>query len=167
MKVLELDKKIGIDSFQILDQIAREKVGNTVIGVSGNQGSPGKLRMHLTNVSQEAAALQLLKDMKDPSVSVNGLQISVSLGQTVAENPNDPLTPSTQLLNDSYTVVADPSAVKTIKVSLVCDQTTKAVELVIFEKTDGEYGNVPAGKRLLGHLKEYSLAANGVALVEV
>lgn len=70
------------------------------------------------------------------------------------------------IVNDDYSVTADPSDKKFIKMSLVRDDTSTDLEIIAFEKTTGDYGSIPSGKTLIGDLKEFSVVASGTVLVE-
>jgi len=69
------------------------------------------------------------------------------------------------IVDDIYTVTADGTDKKYIKISIARDDTTKALEIFAFEKTTDEYGNLPAGKTLEKDLKEFSVIAAGTVLV--
>jgi len=81
-----------------------------------------------------------------------GLQVDVTAGTLLTDN-------------DTYT--ADPTYVKYVLVTLVVDDTTKALEMVSYEKTTGEYGAVPGGKTHAANLKEYSIGVSGTTMTEI
>ena len=70
------------------------------------------------------------------------------------------------VVDDDYTVTADPAEKKYIKISVARDNTTEDIEILAFEKTTGNYGNTPSGKTFLFDLKEFSVVAAGTVLVE-
>ncbi len=70
------------------------------------------------------------------------------------------------IVNDDYTVTADPDDKKWIKMSVVRDDTSTDLEIVAFEKVLGDYDDTPSGKTLIKDLKEFSVVAAGTVLVE-
>jgi hypothetical protein len=70
------------------------------------------------------------------------------------------------IVDDDYTVTADGSDKKYIKMAIARDDTSGDLEIIAFEKTTGEYGSTPSGKTLSKWLKEFSVVASGTALVE-
>jgi len=72
----------------------------------------------------------------------------------------------TEIVDDDYTVTADPSDKKWIKMVILRDDTSTDIEIYAFEKTTGEYGSVPSGKTHEKDLKEFSVVASGTVLVE-
>jgi len=70
------------------------------------------------------------------------------------------------IVDDDYTVAADSTDKKFIRITLVRDNTSGLLEILAFEKTTDEYGNMPAGKSLEIHMKEFSVVASGTVLVE-
>ena len=71
------------------------------------------------------------------------------------------------IVADQTTVVADPSLVKTVKVTIVFNITSDAFSIVVFEKTDGIYLDLPADERLSFNFGEWTVAAAGTVLVPV
>ena len=70
------------------------------------------------------------------------------------------------IVNDDYVVTADPTDKKFIKICILRDNLSTDLEIYAFEKTTGEYGNIPSGKSLEKDLKEFSVVAAGTVLVE-
>jgi len=70
------------------------------------------------------------------------------------------------IVNDDYAVTADPDDKKFIKMVVVRDDTSGLLEILAFEKTLGDYADIPAGKSHEKDLKEFSVVALGTALVE-
>jgi len=68
--------------------------------------------------------------------------------------------------DDDYSVTADPDDKKFIKMAILRDDTSGDLEIYAFEKTTGDYGDVPSGKTHEKYLKEFSVVAAGTALVE-
>jgi hypothetical protein len=114
--------------------------------------SPAIVRVGIKGGVSESVAETKLNNIADPVVTVSGLEVGVVVGT---------------LLDDSETFVADPDDDKYILVTLVVDDTSKDVELVSYEKTTGDYGDVPTGKTHAVYLKEYLLEAAGSSLEEV
>ena len=70
------------------------------------------------------------------------------------------------IVNDDYAVTAHATLKKFIKTSLARDDTSGLLEILAFEKTTGDYDDTPAGKTLIYDLKEFSVVALGLVLVE-
>jgi len=87
-----------------------------------------------------------------PTCTDDGLDITTNVGSAI--------------VNDIYAVIADPDDKKYIKMSVLRDDISTDLEIHAFEKTTGEYGSTPAGKTLVGDLKEFSVVAAGIVLVE-
>lgn len=147
---------------QVKPEIVHEKLknllGNKLLGVSSHSGGGNLLPeiiFHLDDsvTAQEKSDSQdLLNAIVKPSLSVNGLQCDVSMGL---------------LLSDTYTPSADANDIKYVKFGLQIDNTSGDYELVVFEKTDGEYADIDSGKTYCCDLKEYYIEANGSELLEV
>lgn len=71
------------------------------------------------------------------------------------------------IINDVTNVVADPSDTKTVQISIVRVDATSALEILAREKTTENYADIPAGKTLEQHIKEFQVAAAGTVLTEV
>jgi len=70
------------------------------------------------------------------------------------------------IVNDDYTVTADPDDKKWIKMAIGRDDGTSDLEILAFEKVLGDYADTPSGKTLEKWLKEFSVVAAGTVLVE-
>lgn len=90
--------------------------------------------------------------MADPTCSDTGLQADVTVGT---------------LLDTNDTFSAHATEVKTVLVTVGMDDTTKALEIISYEKTTGEYGSIPGGKTHGYNLKEYTIAALASTMTEV
>jgi hypothetical protein len=88
------------------------------------------------------------------TTSATGLQITVDV-------------PLLGIDSDVTNVTADPSDTKYVRVCVVYNETTEVFEVVVHEKTTGEYADLLAGELLVKQLKEYSVVAAGTDLVEV
>lgn len=71
------------------------------------------------------------------------------------------------IVNDITNIVADPAETKFVKVSVIRDNGTEALEILVEEKTTGVYAGVPVGKTLEKIINEFSVVAAGTDLVEV
>ena len=134
---------------QALDLKARKDYGAECVGVSWDDDSA---TVHLNDDQDTANAGALLDAVAAETIQINGLQITVTLGT---------------LLNDQVTLIADPSDVKTVLISICMDDATGGLVLVSQEKTTGTYGGYPAAHSLARDLNQYTIAAAGSALVEV
>lgn len=70
-----------------------------------------------------------------------------------------------------HTVVADASDMTSIQVLMMYEADPDSGDdkffIRVFEKTTGEYGDIPAGEVVFDNLGDYTLAANGTDLVKV
>jgi hypothetical protein len=71
------------------------------------------------------------------------------------------------IVNDLTNIVADPAETKFVRVSVIRDDGTGALEVLVEEKTTGVYAGVPVGKTLEQIINEFSVVAAGTDLVEV
>lgn len=107
-----------------------------------------------------------------PSTAVRDLvieSIGINVPTCVGNVPGDlkiRTNVGSAIENDDYVVTADPSDKKYIKISIARDDGTNLLEILAFEKTTGEYGGTPAGKTIEKDLKEFSVVAAGIVLVE-
>jgi hypothetical protein len=138
----------------ILDCIGKVKYTTEFLGISSNFGaSSNELAMHLDDAADDTIAVATLAAAALPTCSDSGLDITVNAG--------------TWLVSDVTSVTADASDEKTLKATIAIDDTSGDIEVIVYEKTVGEYGSVPAGKVHCEDLKEYTLAALGSSLTEV
>lgn len=86
-------------------------------------------------------------------VSTAGLVITVNVGPLIVD--------------DETTIVADPSLVKTVKVTLILNLTSATFSVQVFEKTDGLYDDSADDERLAANFGEWTVAAAGTTLVPV
>jgi len=71
-------------------------------------------------------------------------------------------------ITDETTVTADPSLTKHVLISLVYDEPGDVFEIMAFEKTSGEYADLPAGHYLVQQdVSEWYVVAGGDTLIEV
>ena len=91
------------------------------------------------------------------TISTSGLAITVT---------HDPL-----IVSFVHTVVADASNTTSIQVFMMYeadpDEGDQKFFIRAFEKTTGEYADIPAGETIFENLGNYTLVANGTDLVEV
>lgn len=157
---MEVKKNSVMDEtvYSIVSILGESKFGGDMLGVGGHAGNSYAkpvLRMLLSNDVDQAGndwAKDLLKKIDSPFMEVIGLQIDLSVGTLLAE---------------SHTVIPDTNDEKSIKVSIIVDESTSTLEMLIREKVIGDYADIPAGKILAQDLKEYSCAANGTSLGEL
>jgi len=154
MQDVVLVKDVGhVSIVEILNCLGTKEYASEFLGVSSGYGpSSNQLAMHLDDAADDTDAVAALAAAALPTCSSSLLDITVNVG--------------TWIVSDVTSIVADPTEIKTVKASVLIDDTTGALEVHAFEKTTGEYGAVPAGKTLCTDLKEYTLAAAGSALVE-
>lgn len=91
------------------------------------------------------------------SIVASGLDITVT---------HDPL-----ISGFSHTVVADPSVTTHVQVLMMYepepDEGDDKFFIGVFEKTTGEFADIPAGQVVCDNLGDYTLTANGTDLVKV
>lgn len=126
---------------------------------------------HYYRVIQTDKIDEAIADPAFPDTSVRDFvieQIENTLPTCIGNIPSD-LTIRTNvgsaIVNDDYTVTANPTDKKFIKMSLVRDNSTGLLEILAFEKTTGNYGSMPSSKTLEFELKEFSVSAAGFVLV--
>lgn len=125
---------------------------------------------HYYRVIQTDKIDESVKDPAFPSTSTRDFVIEDIFNATVTCVKNVPAdlkirtNLGSAIVNDDYTVVADPDDEKFIKMSLVRDDTSTDLEILAFEKTTGEYASIPAGKTLELDLKEFLVVAAGTSL---
>lgn len=148
-------KDIGSFSAPIsLSESLRVIYGAQFNGVGTGLGPDNNFaQVSLLDGSDPTIATNKLTAIQKPTCAPTGLDITVNLG--------------TLIVNDVTSILADPVSVKYVKVSLVSDNATGNIEVVVFEKTILEYGDVPAGKTLCCNLKEFSVPALGTSLTEI
>jgi len=88
-----------------------------------------------------------------PTATASALQITTNVG--------------TAIVDDIHDVTADSTHTTYVLMAVVRVDATDALEVIAFEKTDGEYGSSPAGRTLEQDIKEFYVVANGTDLVEV
>jgi hypothetical protein len=138
----------------ILSCIGSIKYGAEYKGASTHFGSSSdQLAMHLSDGQVDTDAVAALAAAALPACSHNLLDITVDAG--------------TWVVADVTSIVADPAEITTVKATIAVDDISGDPEVVIYEKTTGVYGNVPAGKTHCSDLKEYTLAAAGTSLTEI
>lgn len=86
-------------------------------------------------------------------VSTSGLIITVDVAQLIVA--------------DDTTAVADPSLVKTVKVTIVFNITSDSFSIIVFERTNGLYSDLTSDERLAFIFGEFTVAAAGTVLVPV
>jgi len=87
-----------------------------------------------------------------PTATASGLVITANVGSAV--------------VNDQTTITADPTDIKTVQVSVVRNDTTSLLEIVVRSKLTGEYSDF-SGVTLVEHIKEFQVVANGTVLTEI
>ena len=111
------------------------------------------IHVMLASGQSETFASDKIDDIAYPTCEDTGLQVDVVVGS---------------LLTDTDTYTADPAEIKYILVTLVVDDTTKALEMVSYEKIlPANYGATPGGKTHAVNLKEYTIAAAGSTMTEI
>ena len=125
---------------------------------------------HYYRVIQTDKIDETVKDPAFPSTSTRDFVIEDIFPATITCVKNIPsdlkirTNLGSAIVNDDYTVTADPSDKKFIRISLARDDGSTDLEVIAFEKTTGEYGAMPAGKTLEFHIKEFSVVAAGTEL---
>ena len=155
MQNIVLVKSAGKDSaLNILDKVGAVKYPGKYHGSSSGFGaSSNQLAMHIDDGETNTNADTALAAIEIPTCAHSSLDITVNVG--------------TYVVTDVTSIVADGSDTKFVKVTVAVDDTTGDPEVVVYEKTTGAYGNVPAGKTHATDLKEYSVPASGSTLTEI
>ena len=137
----------GLD-FSLFKACLTNKIADAPIAYAEN----GLLKIYDAGYSdvQMISLEDMLDKWENPVVNITGLDVEVVLGA---------------LKTDTASIVADTD--KTVKLSLGWDTIAGDFELLVYEKTDGDYGNAPANVEHLGDLKEYSVGNGGSVLVEL
>jgi len=68
---------------------------------------------------------------------------------------------------DTFAIVADPNEIKFVRVILIYNSASDTFLFQAYEKTSQEFAGLGADEFLMVVLKQWSLAVNGAALVEV
>lgn len=146
-------KKDSMNSSAYLALKALLEVNYTISKVVSVDFTETDLRIGLDDGEDDSFAITKIDAIESVTCDdTGGLQVDVTAGILLTDN-------------DTYT--ADPTYIKYVLVTLVVDDTTKALEMVSYEKTTGEYGAVPGGKTHAGNLKEYSIAISGTTMTEI
>jgi len=159
-----LVKEIGTDfgpnrviadtALKILSRRAKFLYPTEFDGASAHFGSNSdQIVIHLTGSPSLTDADQALADIEKPTCTFSLLDITVNVGALV--------------VNDVTSIDDDPLDEKFIKVVVVIDDVSGAIQIYVLEKTTEQYPSLPAGKTFCANLKEYSLAAAGTTLVEI
>lgn len=152
------NKMLGKAGGEALDKRARHLYGVNCFGVSWHNGNQAaniapECKVHLADGQDTANAEALLEAIEKPTCVAASLAITTDLG--------------TLIVGDVTNITADPTDTKFVKVALVKDDASGAIEVAVFEKTTGDYGDVPVGKTHVADLKEFSVPAAGSALTEI
>lgn len=152
---VSISKDVGlISAIGVLHYCSKHLYPSNEDGASGNhKGILHNTVIHLTGSPNTSDAVDLLNDIQKPTCTSSLLKITVNCGNFV--------------VNDQTDIVADPTNTKYVKVTLVLNDSSGAVEVYIFEKTVGSYGSLPAGKTHICNLKEFSVLASGTSLTLV
>jgi len=140
---------VGTNTLNVMGKI---KYGSDFGGITSTPSMP-EIIAHMVSSINETAMGDLIDNSSTPICTVSGLDITTNFGS--------------HIVNDIDTIVADPTDTLFAKVSLLIDDTTGDPEVYIFIKTDGLYGNIPAGKIWAADLKEFSVPAAGTILIEI
>lgn len=154
MQDVTTTKNAGAETISaILDARSKFLYGAEHIGTSTRYGSNSdKIAFHLDDAASTTNADTLLTAIALPTCTSSLLAITANVG--------------TFIVSDVTNVTAHSTLVKTIKITVGIDDTTGVLEIIAYEKTDGEYAAVPLGKSHVADLKEYTLAAAGTEVVE-
>jgi len=155
MQSVTLVKSAGsVTIVNILKCICTVKYGVDFLGSSSGFGAgSNELAIHIDDGASDVDAVAALAAAALPTCSKNLLDITVDAG--------------TWIVADVTSITADAVDEKFVKVTIAVDDITGDPEVVVYEKTTGAYGDIPAGKTECGMLKEYSLPALGTDLTEI
>jgi len=144
-----------------------DNTSGSTTGVSFDSGNsdpsigqvrPGRAAIHLVKDDpslNDADAISLLAALEKPTCVIDGtdaLQINTDIG--------------TELVGDTHIVAPDGAFEKRVKMVIVINDSSGALEIFAKEKTDGNFSAIPAGKTEVAELKEFSVPVSGTALTQ-
>jgi hypothetical protein len=132
-----------------------------------NESLPIKYPVDFISTTQHSTELDVEMEDNTHDAAVGTLMDAYAAITCTSSALAITLNMGTVIVNDITNVTADPTNKKFILIAILLDDTTGDAEAAAFEKTTGEYGDVPAGKTLGTNVKEYCVEANGTTLVEV
>jgi hypothetical protein len=88
-----------------------------------------------------------------PTATASGLNITTNVGSAIVD--------------DMTAIIADPTDIKYVQVSVIRDDSDASLSILVEEKVLGNYSGVPDDFTLESIINEFSLAAAGTDLVEV
>lgn len=150
--VCEIKSVGSISAVKVMSLIGFAKYTSEFVGITSGLGPSQSLCVDLAIGASPADAITILSKSELPTVVAALLDITVNFGL--------------YLVNDVTSIAADPSLLKTVKVTVGVHQTTGAVSVVVFEKTDGSYGDPPASTDVVD-FKEYTVPATGTVLTQI
>ncbi len=123
----------------------------------------GLVAAHTQALITQKHTEELLKKLVLPANYASDLDVSSTASGLVVTT-----TIAELQINDETTVTADPSETKYVLISLVYDEPQDLFEIMAFEKTTGEYADLPADHYLVQqNISEWYVVAGGDTLVEV
>jgi len=143
-------------ALKVMDAKSKYHYGVLHEGSSSGFGSNNdSLAIHLRAGADPGTAEAILGAIEKPTVEFSLLKITTNVGDYV--------------VNDIYDVTSDGSEKKFVLISVLMDDTSGALEIVAFERLESTelYGDVPAGKTLVSHLKEFSVEIDSTILSQV
>jgi len=155
MKTISLVKNAGYSqSISAIHEKSTFHYGTDFNGAATGVGlSSDEIHIFIEDAASQTDADAILSAVALPTCTDSGLDITSNFG--------------TWIVNDVDSITADPTDTKFIKITIAIDDTTGDLEVIVFEKLNGVYGDMPAGKTFVCDLKEYSLVANGSTLTEL
>lgn len=175
----KIKKDLGVAGFAALNKRSQflypalvmdddgEYMSGEISGASfdpGNQDeskgllNPAVATIHLINEGSPSVtnADNLLAALEKPVIAPDGgtpMQINTDVG--------------TEVIADTYLVVASGSEKKWVKMVLGMDDGSGVLEIFALERLDLQvYGSLPGGKTFVADLKEFSTPVSGTALTE-
>jgi len=147
-------KEAGVHTaLRVIHRKAVQEYGANAKGASMRIGPErDQLAIHLADGQSSTVADAILSAIALPTCVSSGLVITTNVG--------------TYVVGDEITVTADATDTKYVLVTILIDDTSGDPEIYAYEKTTGQYGQVPAGKTQCTRLKEYSIPALGTVLTE-
>jgi len=146
--MINIDKtKVIGASLPILNNSLLIKYGDDFLSTTQTSTT---LRATMDTNTNETAVGTLLDAYAAVTCDASALAITLTLGDVI--------------VSDVTNITADPTDKKFVLIVIALDDTTGDLEVHAFEKTTGEYGDLPADKTLAAQIKEYCVAAAGTTL---
>jgi len=157
MQEIAVSKYITQSTFDLINSVLNSRYGGQCYGVVNSWNHPinteGTVTAQLTDDAPAAFATTFLNGLDNPSCDASGLDITTNFG--------------TFIVDDVHSVVVDPALETRVKVTLAVEKGTWNLDVLVFEKTDGDYDDVPSTHETIAELKEFSLPAAGSELTEL